>query len=111
MGLKREIDKINANFIVLIIFAVVCCLITSVIIYDVREYQEHRETEIKIDSLEGTNRICTATINAKFIVCPGSFAESLYNISEEKINELIKDCPDGKIINAPYCVGEYVEIS
>lgn len=111
MGLKREIDKINANFIVLIIFIVVCSSVISVVVYDVREYQEHRKDEIKLDSLEGINRICTATINTKFIVCPGSFAEPLYNISEEKINELIKDCPDGKIINAPYCIGEYVNIS
>jgi hypothetical protein len=56
---------------------------------------------------------CDASINSKFFYCKDvepSWGVSLYNITQEDLDQLIVNCPSGIIMDDRHCIGGYLTI-
>ena len=57
--------------------------------------------------------LCTASINSKAILDEndnGGYYVSLYNASEEQVLKIVKEHPNGRIIDDRVCIGKQITI-
>ena len=69
----------------------------------------------KISELsEGVSyQTCTSSVNSPTLLCnnePNNMAFHLYNMSQERLNEILKNCVNAEIIQDTYCIGNRLEI-
>ena len=57
--------------------------------------------------------ICTEIIETQVFICNDPYDKytSLYNITQEQFNTVIKDCNEGIFRNSKVCVGEYLTLN
>ena len=54
--------------------------------------------------------ICTQSVNTYDFLCnEKKYICNLYNITQEKFDELKTECPTGEIIKSTHCIGGYLD--
>ena len=59
--------------------------------------------------------ICTASVKSKFYICDDKtqypWGSSIYGMTQEQMNNMLKECPDGKFIDTTECIGDYLTLN
>ncbi len=84
----------------------------SIIVYNHNESNQGKFQPLDLEENVGY-QLCTASINSKIWLCdyPEKYAVLLYNISEERMNKLLLECPDGTISDTEECIGNRIRIT
>jgi len=84
---------------------IIISIIVSAITYEIRE---NKGTKIPL-MLDRYYHLCTQSINTVKYKCNNQYYDMI-NITEKEIIEIIKECPDGKFIDAKYCIGKSIKV-
>ena len=113
--MKKEKEKIDLISIVgLLIIIMISVTVSGTLI------TQHKTEKVKLSDLIVNNpredvgyspyQLCTAQVNSKVFICENSYYKSIYNMTQEQLDKMIKDCPDGLFINDKICIGDILYI-
>lgn len=103
--MRKENEELHWSSFLLGILAGIAIII---IVFTFSPKQEFEISSLPEDTCY---QFCTASINSKAFLCEEYFElVELYNATSKEVQELIQECPDGRIIDNQYCVGERLTI-
>ena len=94
--------------IVVTLAIVVVAAAVSSVVYDVKSKDSTKLSDLP----EGVGmQVCPASVNSVTLICENeNVAYSLYYMSQEKLDEVLANCQEGKIIPTTECMTERLAI-
>ena len=121
MGKDKDRLEIKAIFVLSIILMII--ISSTVSIYQINKHDNRGE--IKMSDLRDRNshdnvgypaiQLCTVSVESKFYICEDDtqsmWGWSIYEMTQEQMDDMLKECPDGKFIDTTECIGDYLTLN